>query len=319
MFESLLFRAFQALAVIGGLAICSQAIKLVEYLYICWKPSDLSEYRQLNAWAIVTGSSDGIGRGLAYELAAKGFNVIIHGRKLHKLKKVRSDILANYPGVKVCNLVLDVTKSQDLRKDVESALAGLGTLLDGPITVLVNCLGGNQPLPEPFMAFGSISPIDIDAVIDLNVRFPTHLTHVLLPSLSRDTPSLVLNIGGHAGILPMPYLNVYGAGKAFTLALSKGLAREMMMESRQIKVLNIHTGKVTSTSLFTAAGTLFEPSSRKFAESTLGKVASRRLVVCGYWPHALQLWMVEWIPEWVQSTIFAQSIRSLMARNDKAH
>jgi len=46
------------------------------------------------AWALVTGSSGGIGEALAHELACVyGFNVIIHGRNEGKLEKVREEIL----------------------------------------------------------------------------------------------------------------------------------------------------------------------------------------------------------------------------------
>ena len=49
------------------------------------------------SWALVTGASDGIGRALSSEVAARGFNVLIHGRNESKLSNVREELAAVYP------------------------------------------------------------------------------------------------------------------------------------------------------------------------------------------------------------------------------
>lgn len=62
------------------------------------RSSPLYAYSSSNdAWALITGASDGIGKAFALELSSVyNFNVIIHGRNREKLERVRDEILAKY-------------------------------------------------------------------------------------------------------------------------------------------------------------------------------------------------------------------------------
>jgi len=53
------------------------------------------------SYALITGSSDGIGEEYAYQLAHQGFNIILISRTLKKLENVKSNILKHNPECKV--------------------------------------------------------------------------------------------------------------------------------------------------------------------------------------------------------------------------
>jgi 17beta-estradiol 17-dehydrogenase / very-long-chain 3-oxoacyl-CoA reductase len=69
------------------------------------------KFRDNNAepWAIVTGGSDGIGRGYVEELLFRGFNVIVHGRSKEKLAKLKVDLERQYPTRSIATVIADAS------------------------------------------------------------------------------------------------------------------------------------------------------------------------------------------------------------------
>jgi uncharacterized protein len=85
-------------------------------------------------WAVVTGASSGLGRGLAARLADRGMSLVLTGRNETRLDEAAQQIRRAAPGVKVETVVADI-----------STRSGVSTLLDRvgdrPIEVLVNNAG----------------------------------------------------------------------------------------------------------------------------------------------------------------------------------
>jgi len=91
-------------------------------------------------WAIVTGATAGIGEAFAYELAARGMNVIIISRSLEKLEEVKKGILKETPGVEVRCMAYDYTD----RAGADAFFAKLAETckgLVGGLGILVNNVG----------------------------------------------------------------------------------------------------------------------------------------------------------------------------------
>ena len=61
------------------------------------KRKDLTKLYGEESWAFITGSSDGIGKGLAFGLAKEGFNIILSARTVSKMEKIKEEIIAKYP------------------------------------------------------------------------------------------------------------------------------------------------------------------------------------------------------------------------------
>ena len=80
---------------------------MLYFLYPSTLDRYLRDYQEEKSWALVTGSSDGIGEGIAHELCSRGFNVVLHGRNAEKLSRVQASLLAGYPKVQIRKVIAD--------------------------------------------------------------------------------------------------------------------------------------------------------------------------------------------------------------------
>ena len=186
---------------------------------------------------------------------------------------------------------------------VESAVASVQDL---HLRVLINNVGGLPVMAASFKPLVEYSAADVDGTIDLNNRFMARLTRLLLPTLRRNGPALIMNLssGGRVGL---PYQVMYAASKGFVAAFSAGLGREMKMLGWPVEVLAITPGNVRTGGHKPplAWGT---PDARSFAQAALGCVGCGRLVVAGYWRHAMQVSVLEAMPEWLRQWVLAKEM-----------
>ncbi len=165
--------------------------------------------------ALITGASTGIGSVYADRLAARGYDLILVARSKEKLNAL-ADSLGSKTSRKVTVIVADLNKRPDLLA-VEKVLAA-----DDSITLLVNNAG-----------VGSMSPLlatSIDAMeelIDLNVIALTRLTYAVVPAFVARNKGAIIQIASIVGIAPEIMNGVYGASKAFVIALTQSLQHEL--------------------------------------------------------------------------------------------
>jgi len=78
-------------------------------------------------WALVTGSSDGIGKAYAFELAKSGFNIILMARNQQKLDDVAKEIRMKYPSVSTKTVVFDFVtlNTEEKVKELQDILGAL--------------------------------------------------------------------------------------------------------------------------------------------------------------------------------------------------
>ncbi|MBL8742172.1 MAG: SDR family NAD(P)-dependent oxidoreductase, partial [Myxococcales bacterium] len=165
-------------------------------------------------WAVVTGASSGLGRGLARRLAEKGMRLVLTGRNQERLAETREQIRQRIPTAVV----------ETVPADLATAL-GLQALLDHvgerPVEVLVNNAG--------FGSYGAFAEsnlereseeiaVDVAAVVTLARRF-------LAGMIARKSGG-ILNVASTIAFQPAPYQAVYGASKAFVLSFSQALWAE---------------------------------------------------------------------------------------------
>ena len=191
------------LAALGGLWAFSQLYKLSSFTwYHFLRPYNLSKYKKGGKgepWAIVTGASDGIGLSFAEELASQGFNVILHGRNEQKLQGVKEKLLSQWPARKFEILILDAIADAG---NADKMAAALSEFKDLNIKILINNVGGIAGEKPSFWKFAEKAPSLIDAWIDLNLRFATHFTRQLLPTLIANQPALVCDRSAQPSVIP---------------------------------------------------------------------------------------------------------------------
>jgi uncharacterized protein len=164
---------------------------------------------------LVTGASSGIGAVYADRFARRGHDLILVARDAARLDALAARLRAER-GIKVDVLVADLTKPADLAA-VETRLRD-----DAGIGVLINNAGAAAR-----GGFLDQSPGDVGALISLNVTALARLANAVAPRFARDGGGAIVNIGSVVGLAPELGMSVYGATKAFVLALTQGLQHEL--------------------------------------------------------------------------------------------
>lgn len=280
------------------------------------RPSSLNRYKTADgtSWALVTGASDGIGKGFAEELCRRGFHVVLHGRNEKKLNRVRDELLEEWPQRQIRILVLDAVESATDPGQLGQAVDEIRNL---KIKVLVNNVGGAASV-KPLITPLQHSAADAARIqLDLNVRFQTELSRLLLPQLIQNQPSCILNVGSASADLACCYLSVAAGVKAYQKAWSRSLSLEMKAEGNDVEVLYYRLGIVSSGSS-PRATSLLVPSSRTVAAACLDKVGCGRDMAYGYWPHELQFGLVDSLPAFVARRVMISIAKAEMEKEREA-
>ncbi|MCJ1387580.1 hypothetical protein MMC18_000423 [Xylographa bjoerkii] len=276
--------------------------RIAGFLYTYLRRSSLQRYQHgSQSWALTTGASDGLGLGFAQTLCAQGFNVILLGHKRSELEAAQLTLQRESPASQVRILVVDAIV--DDAATLEKAIA---TVQDLHITILINNVGGLPVMASSFKPLTKYSAADIDGTIYLNNRFMARLTLLLLPTLSSNGPALIVNLSS-GGRIGLPYRVMYAATKGFVSSFSAGLGRELRMLGLPVEVLAITPGNVRTGSHKPPLA-WDTPDARTFAEAALGCVGCGRLVVAGYWRHAIQVFILEAMPEGMRQRVLSKAM-----------
>jgi len=197
------------------------------------KPTDWQEYK--GDWAVITGSSYGIGRSFALELARRGLNVILTARTKSKLDEVAKEINTLFPSIQVKILVQDVIADPEWNR-VASEIAGLN------ISVLVNNVGGGN-LDGTLKKLHEYPASHHDRVHQLNFQSTKGWTLLLLPRMYERRKGRILSCSSMAWIFGYKE-SVYGADKGAVQSLTYTINNEYSDDGIRAEALVIG---VTST------------------------------------------------------------------------
>ncbi len=160
--------------------------------------------------AIVTGSTRGIGRGIAEELARAGALVVVSSESASDTAEASEAMRAQ--GLAAHGIACDVTDQNALAELVTGAVAHIGG-----IDILV-CNAGITG------AAGSTSANDFDAVMAINLRSVVALTGLAMPELARRGGGSVVLISSLSGLRGNANINAYALAKAGLAQLARNLA-----------------------------------------------------------------------------------------------
>lgn len=304
------------LPILGGITAIYLAYHTIRFLHIHFlHRSTLPRYQhphdsKQRAWALVTGASDGIGKGFAEELCQRGFNVVIHGRNRSKLEGVADELRKRWPNATVRIAVLDAYPITE--KALDEMIASLNDL---SITVLINNVGGAGPISPIFRQLNALSYEDISTLIGINQDFPVTLTAKLLPKFRAEQPALIVNVGSFTGGLQSPYLSVYAGTKAYIESWSRSLACEMKADGDDVEVMGLIVGEVQA-SHDRSPTTLIKCSSRRLATDALNKVGCGRRIITPYIGHELPGFAMNVMPEWMADAILVGIAKKMKVRDE---
>ena len=166
--------------------------------------------------ALVTGSSQGIGRATAERLARQGADIVINYRsKANAAAEAKATIEAL--GQRCVAIQADVSQEEDVARLFAEATKALGT-----ITILVNNAGTTRD-----KLILQMSLDDFEHVVDTNLRSAFLCTKAALRGMMKARWGRIVNISSVAGVLGSAGQANYSASKAAILALTISTAREM--------------------------------------------------------------------------------------------
>ena len=171
--------------------------------------------------AVVTGATSGIGKAIVPMLRERGLTVHAVGRNEAQLAELAQ-----------------ATGAIPIRADVRDT-ARIAEALDG---VEVDILINNAGILSTRAVFQEIDPAEIDAMIDVNLKAPMHLTRLVLPGMAARKRGHLLYIGSSGGQAAFPNMAAYGPSKAGLSLFCDNLRLDLLGTS--VRVSEIVPGRV---------------------------------------------------------------------------
>ena len=163
---------------------------------------------------LITGSTSGIGLGIAKAFAAQGHNIVFNG--LEADGEAIANETADEWGIQHLFSPADMSQPESIRVFASAALARFGA-----IDILVNNAGIQH-----------VSPIDTfpddkwNAILAINLSAAFHLTKALWPAMKQKGWGRIINIASAHGLVASEYKSAYVAAKHGLIGLTKTLALE---------------------------------------------------------------------------------------------
>ena len=168
-----------------------------------------------NKTAIITGSTSGIGLGIAQGLADQGVNIVMNGfGDADEIEAARKDLEGK--GVKALYHGADMTKPNEIEDLITTAHKEMGS-----VDILVNNAGIQFVAPvEEF------PPEKWDAIIAINMSSAFHTIRHALPLMKKQGWGRIINIASAHGLVASPFKSAYVTAKHGILGLTKTIALE---------------------------------------------------------------------------------------------
>ncbi|MGO6994687.1 SDR family oxidoreductase [Rhizobium leguminosarum] len=179
--------------------------------------------------ALVTGATSGIGRATVGKLREMGLTVYAVGRNAEALEE-----LAQESGAK------------PVRADVRDTAEIVKQLHGTDVDILIN----NAGILSTRATFSEIEPSEIDAMIDINLKAPMHLTRAFLPGMVERKRGHLIYIGSSGGQAAYPNMAAYGPSKAGLSLFCDNLRCDLLGTS--VRVTEVVPGRV-QTELYRTA------------------------------------------------------------------
>jgi 3-hydroxybutyrate dehydrogenase len=166
--------------------------------------------------AIVTGSTSGIGLGVARAFAAAGMNVALNGfGDAGEIELIRAALEREW-GIKAIFSAADMSKPADIARMVEDAACAFGH-----VDVLVNNAG-----IQHVEAIETFPPDKWNAIIAINLSSAFHSVRAVIGGMKERRWGRIINVASAHGLVASPYKSAYVAAKHGVLGLTKTVALE---------------------------------------------------------------------------------------------
>jgi 3-hydroxybutyrate dehydrogenase len=167
--------------------------------------------------AVVTGSTSGIGLGIAEGFAKEGINLVLNGfGDAGEIETLRAGLASKY-GVKVLYDGADMSKPEQIEAMMRNAQSALGG-----VDILVNNAGIQHVAPvEEFPT------AKWDAIIAINLSSAFHATRMAVPYMKSKGWGRIINVASAHALVASPFKSAYVASKHGIMGFTKTVALEV--------------------------------------------------------------------------------------------
>jgi NAD(P)-dependent dehydrogenase (short-subunit alcohol dehydrogenase family) len=176
--------------------------------------------------AVITGSSKGIGRAIAEQMALFGANVVVSSRKGPACEEVVAEI--KKAGGKAVAIPAHIGEKEALQNLVNASIKAFGK-----IDILV-CNAAVNPYYGPL---AGISDEAFDRIMDSNIRSNLWLCNMALPEMAKRKDGAVIIVSSIGGLRGSAMLGAYGISKAADMQLARSLAVEWGQHNIRVNVI----------------------------------------------------------------------------------
>jgi 3-hydroxybutyrate dehydrogenase len=167
--------------------------------------------------AVITGSTSGIGLGIAETLAAAGATVMLNGfGDPARIEEIRRNLVERH-GVTVAYSGADLSKPAEVRRMVERTAAELGA-----VDILVNNAGIQHVAP-----IGEFPDDKCDAILAINLSAAFHATKAVVSGMQQQRWGRIINVASTHGLVASTGKAAYVAAKHGLVGLTKVVALEL--------------------------------------------------------------------------------------------
>lgn len=252
-------------------------------------------------YALITGSSMGLGRELAFELAKRKINLILVSLGNEGLDDLCRELESF--DIKVDFFEADLSKKNELLKLINRIKESYN------VSILINNagLGGSKEFEKTDISY-------IDNIIDLNIRALVLTTRLLLPVLKKNKPSYILNVSSMASFSPIGFKTIYPASKVFIDFFTKGLAEEL--KGTGISVSVVHPGPMKTNTQVTKRinrhgllGRMGVMPPEKVAEIAVKKMFKKKLTILAGTANRLNFLLIKLLPSRITLPLLTKAVK----------
>jgi 3-hydroxybutyrate dehydrogenase len=167
--------------------------------------------------AVVTGSTSGIGLGIARTLAEAGADIMLNGfGDAAAISRLRDELETGF-GVTVAHSAADMSRPEEIEDMVAAAVGRLGA-----VDILVNNAGVQHVAP-----LESFPPQKWDQILAINLSAAFHTMRAVIPAMAARRWGRIVNVASAHGLVASPFKSAYVAAKHGLVGLTKVAALEL--------------------------------------------------------------------------------------------